>query len=140
MTNRRQKPKLSCSFGYAWEGLCYVVKSERNVRIHLAIAIAVLLVSAWLRLSTTEWAIIVMAIALVFAGEMINTAVELTIDLTVADSNALAKGAKDVAAATVLITALAAAIMGLLVLGPHLWQKIITMSTQAHIYLVTTKV
>lgn len=139
MTERRRKPKLACSFGYAWEGLCYVVKRERNVRIHLAIAIAILLMSAWLRLSPIEWAIIVMAIALVFAGEMINTAVELTIDLVVTDSNALAKGAKDVAAATVLITAVAAAIMGLLVLGPPLWQKMMAISTQAY-YLVTTKV
>ncbi|MFO7918416.1 MAG: diacylglycerol kinase family protein [Anaerolineae bacterium] len=139
MTNRRPKPKLSCSFGYAWEGLCYVVKRERNVRIHLAIALAVLFMGAWLELSTTEWAIIIMAIALVFAGEMINTAVELTIDLVVTDSSALAKGAKDVAAATVLITALAAAIMGLLILGPRLWQKMMAMRAQAHLCLIIPK-
>ncbi|MFP3895509.1 MAG: diacylglycerol kinase family protein [Anaerolineales bacterium] len=140
MTNRRPKPKLLCSFGYAWEGLCYVIRSERNVRIHLCIATAVLFVSAWLQLSTIEWAIIIMAISLVFAGEMINTAVELTIDLVVSDSNTLAKGAKDVAAATVLVTALAAAIMGFLILGPRLWRKILAMGTQAHLYLSTTKV
>ncbi len=140
MTNRRPKPKLSCSFGYAWEGLCYVIKTERNARIHLAISTAVLLLSAWLQLSTIEWAVIVTAIALVFAGEMLNTAVELTIDSVMTDSNALAKGAKDVAAATVLITALAAAIMGLLILGPRLWQKMVAMSAQAHLYLGTTKV
>ena len=136
---RRPKPNLPCSFSYAWEGLCYVIKRERNVRIHLAIAILVLLVCAWLQLSTIEWAIIIMAIALVFAGEMFNTAVELTIDLVVTDSNALAKGAKDVAAATVLITALAAAIMGFLILGPRLWQKIMAMGAEAQLYFITTK-
>lgn len=137
MTNRHSKPKLSCTLGYAWEGLCYVIRRERNARIHLAIAVAVLFLSAWLRLPTTEWAIIVMAIALVLAGEMINTAVELTIDLVVTEPSALAKGAKDVAAATVLITALAAAIMGFLILGPRLWQKVMTMSAQMHLYLIT---
>ncbi|MEA3408091.1 MAG: diacylglycerol kinase family protein [Chloroflexota bacterium] len=123
---RRPKPNLSCSFRYAWEGLCYVIKSERNMRIHLMIAIGVLFLSAWLRLSSIEWAIIVVAIALAFAGEVLNTAMELTIDLVVTDSNAMAKWAKDAAAATVLVTALASATLGLLILGPRLWQKLMT--------------
>ena len=48
--DRPPKPNLPCSFAYAWEGLCYVIKRERNVRIHLVIAIGVLLISAWLGL------------------------------------------------------------------------------------------
>ncbi len=115
---------LWASFRYAFAGLRYVLWSERNARIHLTIAILVILVGAWLRLSAVEWVLIIAAIALVFAGEMLNTVVELTVDMVTEERNPLAKRAKDVAAGAVLVAAVAAAIMGLIILGPRLWAKL----------------
>jgi diacylglycerol kinase len=118
---------LWASFRYAFAGLRYVLWSERNARIHLAIAILVVLLGAWLRLSAVEWVLIIAAIALVFAGEMLNTVVELTVDMVTVERNPLAKRAKDVAAGAVLVAAIAAAIMGLIILGPRLWAKLATL-------------
>ena len=115
---------LWASFRYAFAGLRYVLWSERNARIHLAIAILMVLLGAWLRLSAVEWVLITAAIALVFAGEMLNTVVELTVDMVTVERNPLAKRAKDVAAGAVLVAAAAAAIMGLIILGPRLWAKL----------------
>jgi len=107
------------------------LRSERNARIHLAMAILVILMSIWLRLTAIEWVLMVAAIALVFAGEMLNTVVELTIDLITVERNPLAKRAKDVAAGAILVAAAAAAIMGLLILGPRLWLKLISFMHRA---------
>ena len=122
--NRPSKGNLVQSFRYALEGLQYVLVTERNVRVHLVIALAVVLLSTWLGLSTVEWVLIIVAIALVFAGEMLNTVVELSIDMITTQPSPLAKRAKDVAAGAVLVAALAAAAIGFLILGPKLWQKL----------------
>lgn len=121
---RKPRGNLWASFRYAFAGLRYVLWSERNARIHLAIAILVVLLGAWLRLSAVEWVLIIAAIALVFAGEMLNTVVELTVDMVTVERNPLAKRAKDVAAGAVLVAAAAAALMGLIILGPRLWAKL----------------
>ncbi|NLX35438.1 MAG: diacylglycerol kinase family protein [Chloroflexi bacterium] len=118
---RASKQPLHESFRHAAEGLFYVLREERNARLHVLSAIAVLLVSAWLGLSVIEWALIIACIALVFVGEMLNTVVELTIDLMMPEINPLAKHAKDVAAGAILIASLTAAVTGLLVLGPKVW-------------------
>lgn len=112
------------SFRYAFEGLAYVVRAERNARVHLAVSLVVVVVSAWLRLSRVEWVFIIMAIALVFAGEMLNTVVELVIDIVAPHQDSLAKHAKDVAAGAILIAAIAAAATGLIILGPPLWERV----------------
>jgi len=79
------------------------------MRIHVGTAVFVLLFSAWLGLTPLEWLLIVVAIALVFIGEMFNTVVELMIDLITAERSSLAKRAKDIAAGAVLVAALTAA-------------------------------
>ena len=122
---RYPRQSLYKSFQHAAEGLLYVLREERNARLHLISALVVLLVSAWLGLTVIEWALIVACIALVFVGEMSNTVVELTIDLIMPEENPLAKCAKDVAAGAILIASLTAAITGLLVLGPKLWPRIL---------------
>lgn len=122
--HRPNKGDLCASFRCAFEGLGYVLRAERNARIHLATAILVILMSAWLQLTPIEWVLMIAAIALVFAGEMLNTVVELTIDLITVERNPLAKRAKDVAAGAILVAVTAAAIMGLLILGPRLWLKL----------------
>lgn len=121
---RPHRGNLLRSFHYALAGLEYVVRSERNARIHLGVAAVVMTLSLWLQLDLIEWVLVVAAIALVFAGEMLNTVVELVVDLIVQEEHDLAKRAKDVAAGAVLVAAVAAAIMGVLILGPHLWLKL----------------
>jgi len=122
--SRFAKQPLHESFRHAAEGLFYVLREERNARLHVISALIVLLVSAWLGLSAIEWALIIACIALVFVGEMLNTVVELTIDLIMPDENPLAKCAKDVAAGAILIASFTAAVTGLLVLCPKLWPHI----------------
>jgi diacylglycerol kinase len=76
-------------------------------------------------LSPTEWAIIALTIALVLAAEAFNTVAETAVDLAAAEYHPLAKIAKDVAAGAVLLMAIAAVVVGLLVLGPPLWRAVL---------------
>ena len=112
------------SFRYAFQGWGYVMRTQRNAWIHSTIATAVFLVGLWLKLSLQEWAIIVLTAAFVFSAEFINTAIEAVVDLATEDHHPLAKIGKDVGAAAVLVAALAAVLVGLLILGPPLLQKI----------------
>lgn len=118
------KQSLRQSFHHAFEGLGYVIRQERNARIHLAAAILVIALGLWLELDAQKWTVIAIAIALVFAGEMLNTVVELTVDMITPHLNVHAKHIKDVAAGAILVNALAAAVIGLLVLGPPLLRKL----------------
>lgn len=127
MPAQRCKPPncdLKSSFGHALEGLRSVIMSERNARIHVLVAVLVALLSVWLQLDMTEWALIVFAMGLVFVGEMLNTVTEVLVDLATQEQNALAKQAKDMAAGATLVAALTAAAVGFLVLGPRLWLKL----------------
>ena len=112
------------SFRYAFEGWWYVIRSQKNAWIHALVSIAVLLVCAWLQLSTRDWAVIILAIAMVWAAEFFNTALEAIVDLASPDHNHLAKISKDVGAAAVLIAAGASAVIGFLILGPPLWTRL----------------
>jgi diacylglycerol kinase (ATP) len=113
------------SFGYAFSGWWYVIRTQRNAWIHTVVSVVVILLSLWLRISRTEWALIVLAIALVWTAEFINTSLEAVVDLASRhEQHALARVGKDVGAAAVLIAAGASIVIGLLVLGPALWAKI----------------
>jgi diacylglycerol kinase len=114
------------SFHYALQGWAYVLKNEPNARIHAFVTIAVLIVSFWLHLPARDWAIILLAILLVWAAEFFNTAIESIVDLASPNPHPLAKTAKDVAAAAVLIAALTSILIGLLILAPPLWEKLQT--------------
>ena len=116
--------KLLPSFDYAWQGIVHVVRTQRNMRIHLAIAVAVLVLAATLGLALVEWAILLLCMVAVIVAEMLNTVVESIVDLVTAQYHPLAKVAKDVAAGAVLVTAIGSAGIGLLVLGPHLWHAL----------------
>jgi diacylglycerol kinase len=122
--SRPNRGNLAMSFYHALEGICCVVSEERNVRIHLVITAVVIALGMWLNLTTIEWALIVVAIALVLVGEMLNTVVERVIDLITPKEHPLAKCSKDVAAGAILVASIAAAIIGLLILGPPLWRQI----------------
>lgn len=112
------------SFRYAFAGWWYVIRTQKNAWIHAVASIAVFAVSAWLALPLLSWAILVLSIAMVWMAETINTALETIVDLASPDLHPLAKVGKDVGAAAVLITALAAVVIGLLLIGPPLVNRL----------------
>ena len=100
------------------------MRTQQNAWIHAVISTAVIIVSLWLRLSARDLAVLLVTIAMVWAAEFFNTAIEAVVDLASPDKHPLAKVGKDVGAAAVLIAALASIGVGLLILGPPLWAKI----------------
>lgn len=116
----------SRSFGFAFRGWWYVLRTQRNAWIHAAISTAVIFVSLWLRLPPRDWAVLLLTIAMVWAAEFFNTAIEAVVDLASPLHHPLAAVGKDVGAAAVLIAALASVGVGLLILGPPLWEQIST--------------
>ena len=124
--NRRGRvlsSRLLRSFKFAIAGVSYLFRTQRNARIHAVFAVAACAVSAWLRISREDWAIIILTIAMVLILEGLNTAIEAAVDLASPAYHDLAKTAKDVSAAMVLIAAAASAIIGLLIFGPPLWHR-----------------
>jgi diacylglycerol kinase (ATP) len=112
------------SFQFAFAGLGYLFRTQRNARIHLAIGGAACAAGGWVGISRVEWAILIFTIALVLILEGLNTAIEAAIDLASPRIHPLAKAAKDLAAGMVLIAAIASVGVGLLILGPPLWAKL----------------
>lgn len=108
------------SFVYAFAGVRYAVRTQRNARVHLLIAILAIGAGLWLRISPVEWALVFVAITGVFIAEMFNTVAEACVDLATQEFHPLAKVAKDVAAGTVLLNAFLSIVIGLFVFGPHL--------------------
>lgn len=117
--------RRALSFAYAFEGWGHVIRSQPNAWIHSFFTILVVLMAAWLELSRIEWAILVLTMTVVWMAELGNTALEAVVDMVAPDYHALAKTAKDVAAATVLVGAIGAVLIGLILLGPPLWQRLI---------------
>ena len=112
------------AFGHAFRGWWHVLRTQHNAWIHSVVATLVIIVVLWLRLSLSNWAIIVLTIAMVFTAEFINTAIEALVDLAMPLHHPLAKVGKDVGAGAVLIAALAGVVVCLLILGPPLWAKL----------------
>jgi len=112
------------SFRFAFSGWWFVIRTQRNAWIHLTVSVLVLIVGTWLRLTMRDWALIILAIALVWTSEFINTALEVVVDLASPQQHRLAQVGKDVGAAAVLIAAVSSALIGLLILGPPLWKRI----------------
>ncbi len=112
------------SFGHALRGWWYVVRTQRNAWLHVGITAVVVLLSFWLRLNARDWAVIITIVMIVFVAEFLNTAIEVVVDLASPQIHPLAKVAKDVGAGAVLIAAVAAILVGLLILGPPLWAKL----------------
>ena len=108
------------SFAYAGAGLSYLVRTQPNFRVHLLAAIAVVGTALAVGAPAVEIAILALAIGLVMVGEAFNTALEAVVDLASPAVHPLARVAKDVAAASVLIAAAVAASVGLMILGPRL--------------------
>lgn len=117
--------KKSNAFINALRGINVTFREERNFRIHLAAAILVFMLGYWLRLTVAEWLWLGLATALVFAAELINTAIESVFDLISPDEHPLTKKAKDAAAGAVLVTAVFALATGVIIFGPKLWSRLL---------------
>jgi len=112
------------AFGHASRGWGYVMRTQHNAWVHAVVSTLVVLLGLWLRIPPRDWAVIVLAIGMVWASEILNTAIEAVVDLASPVHHPLAKVGKDVGAAAVLIAAGASMIIGLLILGPPLVAKL----------------
>lgn len=109
------------SFRNAFRGWWYVIRTQRNAWIHALASVLVVVLGFLFDLPLRDWAVLLLAISMVWTAEFMNTAIEAVFDLVSPQQNPLAKVGKDVAAAAVLITAIASALIGFLILGPPLF-------------------
>jgi diacylglycerol kinase len=116
---------LAASFGYAFSGLWYALRTQQNMRIHLSVAVAVVALGLYLGLDWLQWAVLTLTMGAVMIAEMFNTVAEAALDAATPYYHPLVKIAKDVAAGAVLLTAIMSVGVGLLVLGPPLWSLIV---------------
>lgn len=109
------------SFKYATKGLTFAIKNERNMRLHCIIAVVVIIVAAVLKISHTDWILLIFTITFVFIAEIINTAFELLLDHLHCDQyHATVKVLKDISAGGVLIAAINAAVIGCIIFLPFI--------------------
>jgi diacylglycerol kinase (ATP) len=111
----RARPSVIESFNYAIEGVVHVLRTQRNMRIHFAVAVGVIIAAAVVGVSKIELIALLLSITFVLVAEMINTAVEGTIDAATTSFDPMAKLAKDIAAGAVLIASVNAVAVGYLV-------------------------
>ena len=111
--------KRASSFYYAGRGLADLFRTQPNARIHLALAAGAIALGGYCGLSRGEWIAVAGCIAAVLAAEAVNTALEYLTDLVSPNFHPLAGKAKDAAAAAVLVTAIGAAVVGLLIFAPY---------------------
>lgn len=112
--------RLKKSFGYAWEGIMYTLKHDQNILVHLLFAIGVIIAALVLGLDHVEVSVLGIAILFVIIAEMLNTAIEKTVDLITTEHRIEAKIAKDVASGMVLVSAIGAALLGLFIFLPKI--------------------
>ncbi|MGH7214041.1 MAG: diacylglycerol kinase family protein [Tepidisphaeraceae bacterium] len=112
------------SFYFAFAGVAYLLRTQRSARIHVLVGMGVCALGVWLDITRVEWAVVTLTIASVLILEGLNTALEAAVDLASLRLHPLAKAAKDLAAGMVLIAALAAVVVGLLIFGPGVWEKV----------------
>lgn len=112
------------SFAYACAGIRTLLSTQHNAWIHAMATVLVIAAGAYFRLAAADWLWLVLAISMVWTAEAFNTALELLADAVTREHQPLIGQAKDVAAGAVLLAALAALIIGVLVLGPHVLQRL----------------
>jgi diacylglycerol kinase len=112
--------KFVQSFGHAFAGIGHALRTQVNMRVHVAITIGVVIAGVGVELNAVEWAVIAVTIGVVWQAELFNTALEAIVDKVSPEFHALAKVAKDCAAAAVLVTAICAVGVGVALFGPRL--------------------
>jgi diacylglycerol kinase len=113
------KRRVVRSIYTAFQGVVQVVKTERNARIHLLVAIIVLLLGVLFNVSNAELAALFFSVIIVFVAEIVNTAIEKTLDLVKPEDNEQVRIVKDIAAGAVLVAAIGAAGIGIAVFYPY---------------------
>lgn len=124
MGNKDYFKKEKKSFGYAFSGMAVFFRETRHAKVHFLATALVIALGLYLKVSITEWIALTICIALVFSLEAINSALEYTVDLASKEYHVLAKKAKDVAAAAVLIASLFCVVVAVLIFGPKLLELI----------------
>ncbi|MGH3145608.1 MAG: diacylglycerol kinase [Rubrobacter sp.] len=117
---RKGQQGVARSFEHAYRGMISAVRSQRNMRFHVAAAVAVLVASVLVGVSKFELAVLILTILIVFVTEMFNTAMEFVVDMVTSEYHPLAKLAKDVSAGAVLVSSIGAVLVGYLVLADDL--------------------
>lgn len=118
---KRRRISLWRSFACAGAGLLHTIRTQRNARIHLVATLAAVLLASWLRLTAVEWAVLLVTIGVVWATELVNTAIESVVDRISPEQHELARIAKDAAAGAVLASAAVSLLVGIALFGPRLW-------------------
>lgn len=118
---KEKERSILLSFKYSFRGLAYAIKTQKHMRFHFIAAISVLIAGIFLKISEWEFLLIMVAIIFVIVTEMLNTSLEALIDLITSKPHPLAKIAKDVAAAGVLIASFNAIVVACLVFFPKLY-------------------
>jgi undecaprenol kinase len=121
--NKRGFTRLLRSFGYAFQGLKHVFINEQNMQVHFCLAIIVFVLAVWLDVTRIEWLILLVVVSGIFALEIMNTAIERTVDLVTEQYHPIAKRAKDVAASAVFVYSVFAVIIGMVLFIPYLLEK-----------------
>jgi diacylglycerol kinase len=112
------------SLGYALAGWLYMLRRQKNTRIMSVASVAIMLLALWLRISRVELAILILTITIVWFAEFVNAGIEAAVDLASPQIHPMAKVGKDVASAAVLLGVVASLLVGLLLLGPALLEKL----------------
>ncbi len=118
---RKKRKKLRNSFKYAFEGIGEAWKTEQNLKIHFVIMALVIIAGFMFKISAMEWIVCLLLFAIVISLELINTAIETTVDIAMPDINEKAKYAKDIAAGAVLFSAIISVIIGLIIFLPKIF-------------------
>jgi undecaprenol kinase/diacylglycerol kinase (ATP) len=116
----KKSPHRLASFSFAFRGLLQLFRSEPNARIHLAFLIIITILGLLFEISFREWAFLILCFGLVFIAELFNTALELLCDHVTPEWHGNIERVKDVSAAAVLISAITAALVGLIIFVPHI--------------------
>lgn len=119
----KKEKNIINSFKYAFEGIFTSLKTEKNMKVHFIIMILVIILGIILKISKIEWIICIILFGFVISLELINTAIENTVDLITTEINPKAKIAKDVSAGAVLVAAITAVIVGLIIFVPKIWDS-----------------
>ncbi|MBT2695020.1 diacylglycerol kinase family protein [Bacillus sp. ISL-55] len=118
--DKQRKHPLASSFKFGFEGIAAAAAKERNVQIHLAISLIVILSGFIFSINKYEWIAIILSIGGMISMEMMNTAIERTVDMYTKEYHPLAKQAKDIAAGAVLVFAIASVMIGIIIFLPRI--------------------
>ena len=116
----KKNKKLINSFKCAIQGIIQAMKTERNVKIHITIMILVIISGIVFKIAKQEWITCIKLFGLVISLELVNSAIETTVDIAMPEISEKAKNAKDIAAGAVLVSAISSAIIGLTIFIPKI--------------------